>query len=205
MIVDDQPLLREGLKNILNQHEDIHIVATANNGQQAIDMLQTITCEVILMDIRMPILNGVEATKIIKTMNENIIIIILTTFEDDEYIVQALANGASGYLLKDIEPHQLIQAIKDGMSGNMLLPGRVAHRLSKMIPSRPSKSNTVDLFTSKEKEIIKLLIQGYSNQDIAQTLYLSLGTIKNYISQIYSKANVNDRANAIVYFKNQGY
>lgn len=205
LLVDDQPILLQGLVGLLSQQESFDIVGQANNGQQAIQLVEQLKPDVVLMDIRMPILNGVEATKAIKEKHEDVVIIILTTFEEDEYILEALAYGASGYLLKDIKPNQLIQAINDGYQGNILLPGKVAQRLSKLISLKQTTKVDNNVFTNKEKEVIEYLVLGYSNQEIAEKMYLSIGTIKNYISQIYAKANVSDRANAIVYFKNQGY
>lgn len=205
LLVDDQPILLQGLVGLLSQQESFDIVGQANNGQQAIQLVEQLKPDVVLMDIRMPILNGVEATKAIKEKHKDVVIIILTTFEDDEYILEALANGASGYLLKDIKPNQLIQAINDGYQGNILLPGKVAQRLSKLISLKQTTKVDNNVFTNKEKEVIEYLVLGYSNQEIAEKMYLSIGTIKNYISQIYAKANVSDRAHAIVYFKNQGY
>lgn len=205
LLVDDQPILLQGLVGLLSQQESFDIVGQANNGQQAIQLVEQLKPDVVLMDIRMPILNGVEATKAIKEKHEDVVIIILTTFEEDEYILEALAYGASGYLLKDIKPNQLIQAINDGYQGNILLPGKVAQRLSKLISLKQTTKVDNNVFTNKEIEVIEYLVLGYSNQEIAEKMYLSIGTIKNYISQIYAKANVSDRANAIVYFKNQGY
>lgn len=205
LLVDDQPILLQGLVGLLSQQESFDIVGQANNGQQAIQLVEQLKPDVVLMDIRMPILNGVEATKAIKEKHEDVVIIILTTFEEDEYILEALAYGASGYLLKDIKPNQLIQAINDGYQGNILLPGKVAQRLSKLISLKQTTKVDNNVFTNKEKEVIEYLVLGYSNQEIAEKMYLSIGTIKNYISQIYAKANVSDRANAIVCFKNQGY
>ena len=205
LLLDDQPILLQGLVGLLSQQESFDIVGQANNGQQAIQLVEQLKPDVVLMDIRMPILNGVEATKAIKEKHKDVVIIILTTFEDDEYILEALANGASGYLLKDIKPNQLIQAVHDGYQGNILLPGKVAQRLSKLISIKQTTKEDNNVFTNKEKQVIEYLVLGYSNQEIAEKMYLSIGTIKNYISQIYAKANVSDRAHAIVYFKNQGY
>jgi DNA-binding NarL/FixJ family response regulator len=205
LIVDDQPILREGLKSLLSTCEDIDVIAEAGNGKEAIEQLTHVTPDVILMDIRMPVLNGVEATKHIKEKYPSVIIIILTTFDDDQYILDALRNGASGYLLKDMGIQQLAAAIRDGVSGNVLLPGRIANKLTMMI--NPLNNAQVDFseYSTREKDIIQLLVKGYSNVEIAETLYLSIGTVKNYVSQIYAKANVADRSNAVIYFKQMGF
>jgi len=204
LIVDDQPIVREGIKGLLSISNEIEIVNDANNGQQAFDMILKEKPDVVLMDIRMPIMDGVQATKKIKETFDDVVVIILTTFEDDEYIIDALSYGASGYLLKDISAEHLIQAIIDGYHGNIMLPTRVAQKLTSRL-SKPKPEIDLEMFTNKEKEVIKLLVKGYSNQDIAGELYLSLGTVKNYVSQIYAKAEVSDRSHAIVYFKNLGY
>lgn len=204
LIVDDQPIVREGIKGLLSISNEIEIVNDANNGQQAFDMIFKEKPDVVLMDIRMPIMDGVQATKKIKETFDDVVVIILTTFEDDEYIIDALSYGASGYLLKDISAEHLIQAIIDGYHGNIMLPTRVAQKLTSRL-SKPKPEIDLEMFTNKEKEVIKLLVKGYSNQDIAGELYLSLGTVKNYVSQIYAKAEVSDRSHAIVYFKNLGY
>ena len=204
LIVDDQPIVREGIKGLLSISNEIEIVNDANNGQQAFDMILKEKPDVVLMDIRMPIMDGVQATKKIKETFDDVVVIILTTFEDDEYIIDALSYGASGYLLKDISAEHLIQAIIDGYHGNIMLPTRVAQKLTSRL-SKPKPEIDLEMFTNKEKDVIKLLVKGYSNQDIAGELYLSLGTVKNYVSQIYAKAEVSDRSHAIVYFKNLGY
>jgi DNA-binding NarL/FixJ family response regulator len=205
LIVDDQPILREGLKSLLATCEDIDVIAEAGNGKEAIEQLNHVTPDVILMDIRMPVLNGVEATKQIKEKYPSVIIIILTTFDDDQYILDALRYGASGYLLKDMGIQQLAAAIRDGVSGNVLLPGRIANKLTMMI--NPPSNAQIDFseYSTREKDIIQLLVKGYSNVEIAETLYLSIGTVKNYVSQIYAKANVSDRSNAVIYFKQMGF
>ncbi|MDP3304924.1 MAG: response regulator transcription factor [Erysipelotrichaceae bacterium] len=205
LIVDDQPILREGLKSLLATCADIEVIAEASNGKEALDQLGIVRPDVVLMDIRMPVMNGVEATKAIKEKFPNIIIIILTTFDDDQYILDALRYGASGYLLKDMGIQQLASAIRDGFSGNVLLPGRIANKLSMMINSVSNHPMNESDYSTREKDIIQLLVKGYSNSEIAETLFLSIGTVKNYVSQIYSKANVTDRSNAVIYFKQRGF
>ncbi|MFT9493558.1 response regulator [Anaerosolibacter sp.] len=157
-----------------------------------------------LEDIRMPETDGVEATRLIKENFPETTIIVLTTFDDDEYIINAMTCGASGYLLKDISREKLIEAIRDGVRGNIILPGRIASKIiSRLVQSQVPKGEIKD-FTEREKEIIKLLVLGKSNKEIAKILFLSVGTAKNYISQIYSKAEITDRANAVLFFKKLG-
>jgi DNA-binding NarL/FixJ family response regulator len=203
LITDDQRLIRDGLRALICAEDELEITGEASNGLEAIEQCRRLTPDVVLMDIRMPEMTGVEATRIIKEEFPDTKVIILTTFDDDEYIVKAMTHGASGYLLKDIEGKGLVSAIKNSMMGNVILPGKIAAKLTARL-SNPTEIKTIDSndFTKREKEIIKLMVVGKSNSEISQTLYLSTGTVKNYISQIYMKINVRDRTNAILYFKN---
>lgn len=204
MLVDDQTIIRDGLKSLIASHPDFEVVASAENGEIACQLSRVYHPDCILMDIRMPVMNGVEATKCIKQENPLIKIIILTTFDDDAYIIDAMTHGASGYLLKDTSSDKLFEAIKDSLSGNIILPGPIASKIVSHM--RLPKVDAVSLseFSSREMDIILQLVQGKSNTEIANTLFLSIGTVKNYISQIYSKIDCVDRSNAILYFKNQG-
>lgn len=206
LLVDDQPILLEGLKSLLATCDDLEVIGCAHHGEQAVELARKYQPDVVLMDIRMPRMNGVEATKIIKSEFSEMTVIILTTFEDDEYIIDALRYGASGYLLKDMEIHQLVQAIFDGVKGNLLLPTRIASKLTAHMFGEPTRSTPKNHeYTPREIEMIQLLVQGCSNQEISDRLFLSVGTVKNYLSQIYAKAQVTDRGNAIIYFKELGF
>lgn len=204
MLVDDQMLLREGLKTIINLQDDMLVCAEADNGAVALQLLQAQPADVILMDIRMPVLDGVEATAAIKKEFPDSAIIILTTFDDDDYIIDALSNGAAGYLLKDIDAAHLVQSIRDALAGQMMLPGRIAAKLASRLTgnkgagsTRPQAVGDIHLLLSeREKEIGLLVAQGLTNRQIARQLFLSEGTIKNYISEIYSKLGTNDRVKA---------
>jgi DNA-binding NarL/FixJ family response regulator len=132
------------------------------------------------------------------------IIIVLTTFDDDAYIINAMTFGASEYLLKDIGSEKLIEAIHDGVKGNIIIPGRIASKITSRITQTGTSKTELQDFTEREQEIIRLLMLGKSNKEIAETLFLTVGTVKNYISQIYSKAEVTDRANAVLFFKKLG-
>lgn len=207
LLVDDQTIIRDGIKSILESNGDIKVVGEAGNGKDAYQRARELKPDVILMDIRMPEMDGVKATRHIKEDFPQIVVIVLTTFDDDEYIIKAMTYGASGYLLKDIGSEKLTQAIRDGVNGNIILPGRVAAKItSRLTQSHPTQNEikTSD-FTERETEIIRLLTQGKSNKEIAATLYLTVGTVKNYISQIYLKIGVSDRANAVLFFKKMGF
>ena len=207
MIVDDQSLFRDGLKTVLDLEKDLSVIATAANGKEALLSLNSITLpDLILLDIRMPEMDGVETVKQIKQFHPEIKVLMLTTFNDEEYVIEALANGANGYVLKDIEIEKLVEAIHDAIDEKMVLPPSVAAKLAaglhKIIPQKPSPA--LAELSEREKEIATMLTQGFSNKQIATALFISEGTVRNYISNIYSKIEVKDRTNAILYFKNQG-
>ncbi len=205
LLADDQTIIRDGLKALLETHGNISVVGEASNGREAYEQTRKLKPDVVLMDIRMPEMDGVEATRRIKKDFPETNIIVLTTFDDDEYIIKAMTYGASGYLLKDIGSEKLIETIRDSLCGNIILPGRVAAKITSRLTQNAVPDVTLDDFTEREIEIIRLLTEGKSNREIAQALYLSVGTIKNYISQIYLKINVNDRANAVLIFKKLGF
>lgn len=204
MLVDDQAIIRNGLKSILSHHQDISVIGEAENGKDAYLLAYQLKPDLILMDIRMPIMDGVEATKIIKHEFPEIKILMLTTFDDDQYIIKAMNYGASGYLLKDIDIEKLKDAIFDAMNDHVILPNQIAKKLFTHLPTIDHHLN-IDDFTSREQDIIKHLIQGKTNQEISDILYLSLGTVKNYMSTIYTKLDVTDRSNAIIQLKRIGF
>lgn len=209
VIADDQTLMRDGLKTILDLEDDMEVIGTAENGKIAYDLIKENTPDIVLMDIRMPVLNGVEATKKIKKEFPNIKVIILTTFDDEEYIIEALCNGASGYLLKDIPGDKFIHSIK-GIYNNddLVLPSKIAEKLGEIL--RNTNRNSVENkkcfqseieFTTREKEIALMIVNGLTNKEIAERLYISIGTVKNYITTIYSKVGVNNRQSAMMMLK----
>lgn len=205
LLADDQRIIRDGLRALLETHPDIRVAAQAENGSQAHMLTGEHRPQVVLMDIRMPVMDGVEATRLIKRDYPETIVIVLTTFDDIDYIVKAMTYGASGYLLKDIGGEKLAEAIRDGLAGNIILPGRIAAKItSRLMPAAAPEAAKGD-FSQREMDIIPLMIQGKSNQDIAHSLYLSVGTVKNYISQIYMKLHVSDRANAVLQLKKLGF
>jgi DNA-binding NarL/FixJ family response regulator len=207
LVVDDQTLMRDGLKTILDLEEDLQVVGTACNGREAYKLVKQVKPDVILMDIRMPILNGVEATKLIKEEFKDISIIILTTFDTDDMIIEALACGADGYILKDIDGDRLIQSIKDCFNGDMILPAKIAAKLVTRVlkTQKVVTENELDLnsfqITEREKEICDLLCAGYTNKQICNKLFLTIGTVKNYVTSIYNKLGVSNRISAILFLK----
>jgi DNA-binding NarL/FixJ family response regulator len=205
VIVDDQRLMRDGLKTILELQDNIEVIGTASDGREVIDICRKCNPDVILMDIRMPGVNGVEATKIIKSTYPDVKILVLTTFDDEEYIIDALNYGASGYMLKDIDGDALIKAIEDAYDNKYILPSSIASKLvNKLISNSTSdkkEDNLKVLFTDRELEVAKMLSQGFTNKQIASSLFISEGTVKNNVSNIYSKIQIFDRTSAALYLK----
>lgn len=204
LIADDQTLMRDGLKTILDLEDDIEVIATAENGEIAFEKSITLNPDVILMDIRMPIMNGVESVKKIKSMLPKVAVIMLTTFDDDEYIIEALSNGASGYLLKDMPAEKLIEAIRDSLKGQLFIPTNIAAKLISRLYEKEASKKTLkkDLeLSERELEVSSLLIEGYNNKQISSKLFISEGTVKNYISNIYSKIGISDRTKAALFLK----
>lgn len=207
LVADDQNLMRDGLKTILDLEEDFEVVGTACNGKEAYELVNETCPDVILMDIRMPVLNGIEAAKLIKAKSNNIPIIMLTTFDTEALIVEALACGADGYILKDIDGERLIQVVKDAYNGDIILPAKIAAKLAVKILKNENDilEHSIDLnsiqITEREKDICKLLCEGYTNKQISEKLYLTIGTVKNYVTSIYSKLGVSNRTTAILFLK----
>ncbi|MBO9599013.1 MAG: response regulator transcription factor [Cohnella sp.] len=211
IIADDQTLMRDGLQTILQLEDDIEVVATAENGEEACRLVAIHDPDLVLMDIRMPVMNGIEAVKKLREQSPHTKVLVLTTFDEDDYIIDALASGAVGFLLKDIPTDKLLQAIRDAASGSIMLPSSIAVKLAARLAAphqnaRPQTSGarnklTEVKFTDREMSIIALMVEGRNNRDIAQLLFMSEGTVKNYISSIYDKIGTNDRTQAVIWLK----
>lgn len=207
IIADDQEIIRESLKIILSTHEDIRIIGTAQNGYEVLDLLKNNEVDVILMDIRMPKMDGVYCTKVVKEEYPKIKIVILTTFNDDEYIFSALKYGASGYLLKDVSMDDLYKDIVIVHNGGALINPDIATKVFNMF-SRMSKQNNFTInvdkdylkdITKPEWKVIQQVGYGLSNKEIAQKLFLSEGTVRNYLSSVLSKLNLRDRTQLAIW------
>lgn len=193
LIADDQTLMRDGLKTILDLEDDMEVVGTAETGQEAYELTGALKPDVVLMDIRMPVMDGVESTRLIKRDYPDTIVVILTTFDDEEYVIQALCFGANGYLLKDMQGDKLIQSIRDAASGNMMLPARIAAKLAARLAAMSSQSHGLQFsgkndFSERELDIIRLMIKGFSNKQIASALCVTEGTAKNYKAPYTAKS-----------------
>lgn len=204
LIADDEELITNSLKMILNYEDDINVLFVCQNGDEAYEkVLQNNNIHVVLMDIRMPVCDGVLSTKKILKVRPDIKIIILTTFNDDEYIFEALKNGAKGYLLKNIKADEIIKAIRIVHEGNLLVHPEVATKLSSMLKADNKKLIYNLNLSETEIEIIKLISDGLSNREIAKKIFLTEGTVKNKITDILSKLKLRDRTQiAIFYLKN---
>ncbi|WP_379135544.1 response regulator [Paenibacillus sp. sgz500958] len=211
VIVDDDSFIRESLKVLLGLDPSITVTGAAGHGHEVMDLLRDGTAaDVVLMDIRMPECGGVEGTRLIKAAFPHISVLMLTTFDDDEYIIEALRNGASGYLLKNIPPDRIIQGIKTVYEGNMLIHPDIARKLAtflqpinqQAVPAQPQPLDAFGL-TKAEQVVVAAIAEGRSNKEIAGELFLSEGTVKNYITDILSKLGLRDRTQiAIFYLKN---
>jgi len=208
MITDDQRLMREGLKTILDLEDDISVVQLAENGRDALDKIPDAKPDVILMDIRMPVMDGVKCTEIIKQQYPGIKVLVLTTFDDDELIIEVLKKGAVGYILKDLSSERLVSAIRDAYIGNSIMQPEIAAKVISYITGtikEPMNHNSqkvqhdISELTVREKEVLNLVGKGMSNTEIAKRLYISEGTVKNYISNLYSKLEVDDRSKLTLY------
>lgn len=210
LIVDDQSLFREALKTLLNSEPEFEIVGDASNGEEALRMVLQHNPDVILMDLRMPIMDGVESTRRIVQMNKNNKVIILTTFDDDENVFEGLRAGAVGYLLKDVSSEKLTEAIRAASQGEYFLvpsiTAKVVSEFSRISKPTPRSQETFlpDPLSPREIEIIRLVATGASNKEIAEKLVISEGTVKNHLSSILSKLSVRDRMQAVLKAKELG-
>jgi len=202
VIADDQALVRAGLRMILESQADIEVVAEAGDGEEALAACRQHHPDVVLMDVKMPRLNGLEALRRLARAGDSTKVLILTTFDLDEYVYEALRDGASGFLLKDVRPAQLIEAVRGVMEGDAILAPSVTRRLVEkfMRPSRVPAASTsrLDRLTPRECEVLKLIARGLRNSEIAETLFLSESTVKTHVVRVLSKLELRDRAQAVV-------
>ncbi len=203
LLADDQALVRAGFRALLERAEDIEVVGEAGDGAQALEAVRRHRPDVVLMDIRMPGVDGLEATRRIVAEERlpDVRVIVLTTFETDEYVFAALRAGASGFLLKDVEPDELRQAVRVVAAGQALLSPSVTRRLIEEFVSRPGatrRAADLDRLTDREREVVLLVARGLSNEDIAGQLYLSPATAKTHVNRAMVKLGVRDRAQLVV-------
>ena len=201
LIVDDQALFREGLHTLLSVQTDLQIVGEARNGEEALRLAAAHEPDIILMDLHMPILDGVAATRRLHNSQPAIKVIVLTTFDDDEDVFEGLRAGAVGYLLKDVPSEKLVEAIRGVARGESFLEPSIVNKIvaefARLSPQRPSSSQPlIEPLSERELEILRLLGQGASNKEIADHLVITVGTVKNHLTNIMAKLSVRDRTQA---------
>jgi DNA-binding NarL/FixJ family response regulator len=207
LVADDQSMVRAGFRMLLAGEQDIEVVAEASNGLEAVDKAARFQPAVVLMDIRMPELDGLEATRRILAADDAARILILTTFDLDEYIYEALKAGASGFVLKDDPPEQLIAAVRTVAAGDALLSPAITKRVIReftRIP-RPAPPKELDDLTERELEVLRLIARGLSNAEIAQEIYISETTVKTHVTHILQKLDLRDRVQAVVLAYQAGF
>jgi NarL family two-component system response regulator LiaR len=201
MLADDHPLLRQALRDVLEKQPDFEVIAEASNGEEAVKMTAEMLPDVVIMDISMPILNGLEATRQIKEDNPSVAVLVLTVHSDSEHILSILRAGAGGYLTKSVYGDEVIHAVRALVSGETVLSPAVSQQIFKYAfqhSSRPKDLGTGNTLTSRELEVLHLAAKGISNKDIAQRLGLSLRTVKGYLAGLFQKLNVASRTEAVI-------
>ena len=202
LVADDQNLVRGGFALMLSQHDDIEVVATAADGREAVRLVREHRPGVVLMDIRMPVLDGIAATRHLVESGVPTKVLVLTTFDLDEYVYEALRAGASGFLLKDIDPPELVRAVRVIDAGEALLAPSITKRLiqefAEVAPAMPEPPPGLDELTARELEVFKLVARGLSNAEIAAELIVSETTVKTHVARVLMKLGVRDRVQAVV-------
>lgn len=200
LICDDQVVVCEGLRAILSTAPGIEVVGVANDGQQAVELVEQLHPDVVLMDLKMPVMNGIQATRIVRTKHPDVRVLVLTTYDFDEWVFDAIRSGASGYLLKDTPRDALVEAIQGTAAGKTYVDPVVAGKLFAQVSrgGAPVDTDLAGMLSDREMEVLRLLARGLNNTEIAQRLYLSEGTVRNYVSSILDKLNVTDRTQAAV-------
>ncbi len=207
LIADDHPLFRDGIRGLLGSLPDMEVVGEASSGEQAVELARELQPDVILMDIKMPGINGIEATREILHISPRIGVLVVTMFEDDDSVFAAMRAGARGYLLKDSSGQEVMHAIRAVASGEAIFGAGVAQRLISFFsaPSNPAMSQRAfPELTEREEEILSLAAQGKINQQIAKELFVSLKTVRNHVSNIFTKLQVADRAQAVIRAREAG-
>ena len=205
VLVDDQIMVREGLAAIIGTDPDIEVVGQADNGEEALTQVRALAPDLVVMDLQMPVMNGVQATEALKESYPSLPVLVLTTYAADEWVFDAIRAGAAGYLLKDSRRDELVAAIKGTMVGESFLDPAIAGKLMKHYspkktssPPKAAIEDPTDTLTERERDVLRLIGEGLNNSAIAERLHLAPGTVRNYVSTIFEKLNVADRTQAAI-------
>ncbi|MBL7163884.1 MAG: response regulator transcription factor [Anaerolineales bacterium] len=200
IICDDQAIIRDGLELLLKLEKDIQVVGLAQDGAEAVELAERESPDLVLMDLKMPGMNGVEATRRIRTHYPDIKVLVLTTYDDDEWVFDAIRAGASGYLLKDTPRESVVEAIRGTVDGKSFVDPAVTGKLLDQVASKQDQPTSLitDKLTVREADVLCLIARGLSNTEIAEKLHLSEGTVRNHVSAIFSKLDVSDRTQAAI-------
>lgn len=202
IVCDDQAIVTEGLQVILDSDAEINVVAIGHDGAEALELVEKHKPDLVLMDLKMPGMNGIHATRHIRTKYPDIYVLVLTTYDADEWVFDAIRSGASGYLLKNTPPKELIKSVKQAASGQTPIDAEVAGKLFKHVQhtegslASATASAAIDTLSERERDVLRLMAKGLANREIAAQLFLSEGTVRNYVSSIFSKFDVSDRTHA---------
>jgi DNA-binding NarL/FixJ family response regulator len=204
-LVDDQALVRGGFRMLIEAEDDLEVVGEASDGQQALARLKTTPADVVLMDVRMPVLDGVETTRQLRADHNPARVVVLTTFDLDEYVFAALKAGASGFLLKDARPDELLSAIRDVAAGDAVMaPSATRRLLDHVVPTLPGEppsreDKRLDELTAREIEVLREIAAGATNTEIGSRLYMAEGTVKTHVGRLLSKLGVRDRVGLVLF------
>ena len=199
LIADDHHVVRRGLVFFLRTQKEIEIVGEAKNGEEAVRLAKELKPDIILMDLVMPVLNGIEATKQIKQVDQDVKILMLTSFSDHDHVIPAIEAGASGYQLKDIEPDELVESIRKLYGGENTLHPKATNHLLTRISRKDQPQQKIELLTKREKEVLSEIAKGKSNKEIASSLFITEKTVKTHVSNVFSKLEVADRTQAALF------
>ncbi len=203
MLVDDQSLVRSGFRMLIESSDDLSVVCEASDGAEALRVLTTVECDVVLMDIRMPVMDGVEATRRIVASGSKVKVLVLTTFDIDEYVYAALRAGANGFLLKDARPAELLNAIRSVAAGDAVVaPSATRRLLDHVVPILPRERHEADtrlsVLTDREREVLVEIARGATNSEIARNLFMAEGTVKTHIGRLLAKLHARDRVQLVL-------